>query len=124
MCWGILVNTSQNPVNQQLAPLYVCLGSKRSHRLGEHGLDGGGEDLGSIFELGDGHGRAPDNDQVALRSLPSGRDPDIGVAGGLDKGIVANCNQSSRGHASLGVKVNGSSGVEKGDNETSPCRKP
>jgi len=35
----------------------------------------------SIFELGDGHGRAPDNDQVALRSLPGSGDPDIGVAG-------------------------------------------
>jgi len=41
-----------------------------------------------IFELGHGCGRASDDDQVALQSPPGGRDLDIGVAGGLNKGII------------------------------------
>jgi len=86
---GILVNTSRNPVNQQLAPLYICPGSEGSHRLLEHGLNGGGEDMCSVFELGNGRGRASNNNQVALWGPPRGGDPDIGMAGGFDKGIIA-----------------------------------
>jgi len=69
VCQGLLVNTSRNPVNQQLAPLYICPGSKGSHQLWEHGLHGSGEDMGGIFKLGDGCGRAPDNDQVVANLL-------------------------------------------------------
>jgi len=86
---GLLVNTSRNPVNQQFAPLYICLGSEGSCQLRECELNGSGEDVGGIFQLGNKHSRAPDNDQVALWSPPCGGDLDIGVAGGLDKGIVA-----------------------------------
>ena len=87
VCQGLLINTSRNTINQQLAPLYVCPGSKESHRLWERGLNGGGEDMGGIFKLG--CGRAPDNDQVALWSPPGGGNLDIGVMGCCDKGIVA-----------------------------------
>jgi len=93
VCWGILVNASRNPINQQLAPLDVCPGSEGSHRLLERGLDGGGEDVGSIFELGDGRGWAPNDNQVAFRGPPSGGDPDIGMTGSHDKSIVADRNQ-------------------------------
>jgi len=124
VCQGFLVNASRNPVNQQLAPLDVRPGSEGSRQLLERGLDGSGEDVGSIFELGDGRGRAPDNDQVALRGPPGGGDPDIGVVGSRDKGIIADRNQRGRGHTSLGTKVGGGGGVGKGNDETSPCGKP
>jgi len=88
VCQGLLVNASRNSVNQQLAPLYICPGSEGSCRLQEHGLNGGGEDVGGIFKLGDGRGRAPNNDQVALRSPPGSRDLNIGMMGCHDKGIV------------------------------------
>ena len=66
VCWGLLINASRNPVNQQFAPLYICPGSEGSHWLLECGLNGGGEDVCGIFQLGDGRGRASDDDQVAL----------------------------------------------------------
>jgi len=91
--WGLLVNASRDPINQQFAPLYICPGSEGSRRLRERGLNGSGEDVGGIFQLGDRRGRAPDYNQVALWSLPGSGDPDIGVVGGFDKGIVADRNQ-------------------------------
>jgi len=81
---GLLFNTSRDPINQQFAPLYICLGSERSRRLFQCGLNGSGEDVGGIFELGDGRCRAPNDDQVALWSPPGGRDPNVGVARGCD----------------------------------------
>ena len=124
VCQGLLVNTSRNSINQQFAPLYVCPGSEGSRWLLERGLNGGGKDMCSIFQLGDGRGRASDDDQVALWGPPCSGYLDIGMAGGLDKGIVADRNQWGRGHTSLGAKVGGSSGVGKGNDKTSPCRKP
>jgi len=124
VCWGLFVNAHRDPVNQQFAPLYVCPGSEESHQLRERRLNGGSEDVGGIFELGDGHGRAPNDDQVALRSPLGGRNLDIGMVGGLDKGIIVYQDQRGRGHTSLGVKVDRSSGVGKGNNKTSSCRKP
>jgi len=122
--WGLFINASRDPINQQFALLYVCPGSEGSHRLREHRLNGSGEDVGSIFQLGDRHGGASDYDQVALQSLLGGGQPDIGMVGGFDKGIVADRNQQGRGHTSLGTKVCGSSGVGKENDKTSPCRKP
>ena len=124
VCRGLLINASRNPINQQFAPLYVCPGTEGSRQLLEHGLNGSGEDVCGIFQLGNGRGRASNDDQVALWGPPCGRYLDIGVAGGLDKGIVADHNQQGRGHTSLGAEVGGSSGVEKGNDKTSPCRKP
>jgi len=49
VCRGFLVNASRNPINQQFAPLYICLGSEGSHQLLECGLNGGGEDVCGIF---------------------------------------------------------------------------
>jgi len=113
VCWGLFVNAHRDPINQQFAPLYVCPGSKGSHWLRERRLNGSSENMGSVFELGDGGGRAPDDNQVALWSPPGSRNPDIGMVGGLDKGIIAYCDQQDRGHTSLGTKVDGSGGSVK-----------
>ena len=46
------------------------------------------------------------------------------MVGGLDKGVVANQDQQGRSHTSLGLKVNRSGGVGKGNNKAGPHRQP